>query len=71
MKTTKEIARNAYVDGAISVMNSKMTPGDREHINGQFELWWSKIYNGTEDRCKVLIPEHSVWIDGKRYIQAE
>lgn len=71
MKTAKELAFNAFCQGMRG--NSIFLPEDHEVIEmeNKFNIWWSKVYDGSENRGKDFVPDHSVWIDGKRYIQAE
>lgn len=69
MKTAKDIARQAYTDAIQS--KSGMSHIDHEKIKTEFNIWWARIYDGSEGRPKVFISEMSVWIDGERYIKAE
>ena len=60
MTTAKELAFKAYsLDSKISI----------EELTARFEHWWSDNY-GNRDTTKFN-PEVSVFIEGRRYIQAE
>jgi len=72
MKTAKELAWKAYVDGLLDGMTGKfenLTPGAQTDVKVKFENWWSNNY-GNKDTTKFN-PEVSVFIEGRRYIQAE
>ncbi len=66
MKTAKELAYKAYCHWI--TMDTEEELGDNE-IKARFENWWSEwYYPGHRDSFHH---EHNVYIDGKRYIQAE
>ena len=66
MKTAKELAFSAYADGMQKGYPIKIDKGE---IRERFENWWSDNY-GNRDSTKFIM-EHNVFIEGKRYIQAE
>jgi hypothetical protein len=67
MTTAKDLARKAFVD-AVKMNNTgwfkKYTPEER------FESWWSEYYS-REEHKDGFYHKHSVFIDLKRFIQAE
>jgi hypothetical protein len=64
MKTAKELAFKAYCE-AFQVCG--VTP--EETLTERFENWWSNNY-GNRDTTKFQA-EHNVYIENRRYIQAE
>jgi hypothetical protein len=67
MKTAKELAWKAYLDAFkhIGTVTDDAIPNIRE----RFENWWSDNY-GNRDSTKFYA-EHNVYVEGKKYIQAE
>jgi len=68
LKTTaKELAWQAYLDAfkAIGTVTDDAIPDIRE----RFENWWSDNY-GNRDSIQFN-PKYNVYIEGKKYIQAE
>lgn len=69
MTTAKDLAKKAFCD-AIELerkgwfKNFRWTPEER------FESWWSEYY-GREEHKNGFYHKHSVFIDLKRFIQAE
>ena len=61
MKTAKEIAFKAYSLGY---------KGKPNELNERFENWWSEWFHGQTHKDSFY-HEHNVYINGKRYIQAE
>ena len=60
METAKELAKRAFI--------ANLTSPTKEHEE-QFEGWWSIHYGNKY--LPLFNPKQSVFIDGKRYIQAE
>jgi len=58
MKTAKDLAFKAFKHNIFHFNNMK------------FESWWTEYYSKQEHEDSFE-PELSVFIDGKRYIQAE
>ena len=71
MKTAKELAFNAFYQGMRG--NSMFPPEDHKltEMENMFNLWWTKTYDGSDSMRKDFYPETDVFINGKRYIQAE
>ena len=74
MKTAKELAFKAYCD-ALIVADPKFKEdwaGDDydAKIREAFENWWASYYHRQEHKDSFHV-EISVFIEGKRYIQAE
>lgn len=72
MATAKDLARKAFIDGVIIGMTSEvenLSREDQAKLNERFENWWSEWYGDKHQQCFYHI--HSVFIDFKRYIQAE
>lgn len=65
MHTAKELAWKAYRDGFKHVGSTT----DELIIRERFENWWSDNY-GNRDTTK-FIPEHNIYVENRRYIQAE
>ena len=65
-KTAKELAWKAYLDGLQKGYPVKI---DENGIRENFENWWSDNY-GNRDTIQFN-PTYSVYVEGKRYIQAE
>lgn len=69
METAKELAFKAYCHNNMDLMSGN--PNDREErIKIQFENWWSRFYTG-DNYQSGMNHKHNVYVDGKRYIQAE
>lgn len=68
MTTAKDLAWKAYLDAfkVIGTVTDEGLPNVRE----RFENWWSEWYSREEHR-DGFYHEHNVYVDGKRYIQAE
>ena len=66
MKTAKELAYKAYMDGMQKAVPVKINP---DEIMEGFENWWSNNY-GNSDTTKFNA-EHNVYVENRRYIQAE
>jgi hypothetical protein len=68
MKTAKEIAFKAFMENVIVNPNE----GDLDMMlwKARFESWWSEWVTRGDHKDKFT-PELSVFIEGKRYIQAE
>lgn len=72
MSTAKELAWKAYVDGILDDMMIKferLSSDDQVRIRTKFENWWSDNY-GNRDTTKFN-PEVNIYIENRRYIQAE
>jgi hypothetical protein len=79
MSTAKELAWKAYRDAlkfAVRKTANVLTDDIHTALNAnetdlkeRFENWWSDNY-GNRDTTKFYT-EHNVFIEGKRYIQAE
>jgi hypothetical protein len=67
MKTAKDLAWKAYLDGMQKDYPVKI---DENEIKERFENWWKEWYYHREHK-NSFNPEFSVFIEGKRYIQAE
>lgn len=65
MTTAKELAWKAFQHGVLK----NPLDADGTKMRERFENWWSENY-GNRDATKFH-PEHNVYIEGKRYIQAE
>lgn len=65
MTTAKDLAWKAYLD-AFKVIG---TVTDESNIKERFENWWSENY-GNRDATKFR-PEHNIYVENRRYIQAE
>jgi len=65
MTTAKELAYKAYCDSL-----RRIGTIDELIVRPYFEGWWSEWY-GTEEHKDSFYPKHNVYVDGKRYIQAE
>ena len=66
MTSAKELAYKAYMDGMQKAYPVKINP---DEIMEGFENWWSDNY-GNRDAIQFN-PEYNVYIEGRRYIQAE
>lgn len=66
MTTAKDLAWKAYLDGMQKGYPVKI---DENEIKERFENWWSNNY-GNKDTIEFN-PEYNVYIEGRRYIQAE
>ena len=64
--TAKELAWKAYSDGIQKMCPVKIEEND---IREGFENWWSNNY-GNRDTVQFN-PKYNVYIEGKKYIQAE
>lgn len=67
MTTAKDLAKKAYCDAVKKERDgyhNNFTPEER------FESWWSEYYN-REEHKDGFHHKHSVFIDLKRFIQAE
>ena len=60
MSTAKELAWEAY---------QQYCSLDEQEMRERFENWWSDNY-GNRDAIQFN-PEYNVYIEGRRYIQAE
>jgi hypothetical protein len=72
MKTAKELAWKAFVAGLLDDMSGNfenLTPGTQTDVKLKFENWWSDNY-GNRDTTK-FIPENNIFVENRRYIQAE
>lgn len=69
MTTAKELALKAFTD---ALKRTNIPKGDMpEHeIKERFENWWSEWY-GRDEHKDSFYHKHNVYLDGKRYIQAE
>jgi hypothetical protein len=67
MTTAKDLARKAYVDAV-----QKEREGWHKNFSPEerFESWWSEYYS-REEHKDGFYHKHSVFIDLKRFIQAE
>jgi hypothetical protein len=65
MASAKDLAWKAYSDNEYSIKGFLA----KEEARERFELWWSNNY-GNSDTTK-FVPEHNVYVEGKRYIKAE
>ena len=65
MKTAKDLAFKAY-----RVHIKEYDPIPTAETKNSFEHWWNFWYNDNNQE-DWFSPELSVFIDGKRYIQAE
>ena len=67
MNTAKELAWKAYLDAfkAIGTVTDDAIPNVKE----RFENWWSENYGNVS--AINFYNEHNVYIDGRRFIQAE
>ena len=65
MSTAKELAWEAYLD-ALKVIG---TITDESIVKERFENWWSDNY-GNRDTIQFN-PKYNVYVEGRRYIQAE
>lgn len=80
MNTAKELACKAYCDAlklAVIKVTGKLDEPvlpflnmNEAELNERFENWWSQNVWDNEHRDSFQ-PELSVFIEGKRYIQAE
>jgi hypothetical protein len=87
MKTAKELAYKAYCDAlklAVYKVPGERSPlheidlGDvfntfdiqPDELRERFESWWSEWYS-REEHKDGFRHKHNVYIDNKRYIQAE
>ena len=68
MTTAKDLAWGAYLTAfkQIGTVTDDAIPNIRE----RFESWWSEYYSREEHR-DGFYHKHSVFIDLKRFIQAE
>jgi hypothetical protein len=66
MKTAKELARKAYLDGMQKATPVKI---DESEISERFENWWSDNY-GNRDTTK-FVNEVNIFVELRRYIKAE
>ena len=67
MRTAKDLARKAYLDGMQKVTPVKI---EKDEIRERFENWWDEHYVRAEHK-DGFNSEHFVMIDLKVYIQAE
>ena len=67
MTTAKQLAYKAYMDGMQKAYPVKINP---DEIMEGFENWWSEHYS-RGDHKDSFRAEINVYVDGKRYIQAE
>jgi len=65
-ETAKELAWKAYSNGMQTMCPVKIEEND---IREEFENWWSNNY-GNRDTVQFN-PKYNVYIEGKKYIQAE
>ena len=65
MTTAKELAYKAHLD-ALKVIG---TVTDEFIVRERFENWWSNNY-GNRDTIQFN-PKYNVYVEGRRYIQAE
>ena len=66
MKTAKELARKAHKDAYELAIYKTMNESE---LAERFENWWSDNY-GNRDSTKFT-PKHNIYVESKRYIQAE
>ena len=68
MKTAKDLAYKAYCDAL-----KKIGTIDEAIIRPAFESWWSEWYSRESflEHKDRFYHVHNVYVDGKRYIQAE
>lgn len=67
METAKDLAFKAWCD-ALILVESKFMPMDK--AKERFENWWQEWYSRQEHK-NSFHPEHNIYVNGKRYIQAE
>jgi hypothetical protein len=65
MKTAKDLAWKAYSDNEYAIKGFIV----KEEVMERFENWWSENY-GNINSTKFT-PEHNVFVENRRYIQAE
>lgn len=76
MTTAKELAYKAYCDALIIAdPRFKQDWGNTQKdyeitIKESFENWWKEWFY-RDDHKDCFHPEHNVFINGKRYIQAD
>jgi hypothetical protein len=64
MTTAKELAWKAFCDG-IKFVN----PDYKVALRERFENWWSENYGNVD--ATNFRPEHNIYVENRRYIQAE
>lgn len=73
MTTAKDLAFKAWCDAMIKSEKTYTSESKFMSMNEakeRFELWWSDWYT-CQNHKNGWNPEHNVYLDGKRYIQAE
>jgi hypothetical protein len=70
MTTAKDLAFKAWCDAIKFVDKSYLENSEETAIKKRFENWWKEWYYGN-DHKDCFHPEHSVFMNGKRYIQAD
>jgi hypothetical protein len=70
MKTAKDLAYKAWRDAIKFVDKSYLENSEETAIKERFENWWKEWFY-REDHKDCFHPEHNIFINGKRYIQAE
>lgn len=70
MKTAKELAHKAYFDVYLNESHKHPKFINVGKLEERFENWWSEWYS-RNDHKDCFDPKHNVYIDGKKYIQAE
>ena len=69
MKTAKELAWKAYLDAFKAIGTVTDDEETMSNIKERFENWWSNNY-GNRDTVQFN-PTYNVYIEGRKYIQAE
>ena len=67
--TAKELAWKAYCDGIKRINPDFIHESTLPELKERFENWWSDNY-GNRDTIQFN-PKYNVYVEGKRYIQAE
>lgn len=70
MTTAKDLAYKAWRDAISFVDKSYLENSEETAIRQRFENWWSEWFN-REEHKECFYHKHNIYIDGKRYIQAE
>ena len=70
MNTAKDLAEKAYYDGMKYINPDYCNEYTEVQRKERFENWWQQIFWDKEHK-DFFSPEHNVYINGKRYIQAE
>jgi hypothetical protein len=69
MTTAKELAWKAYCDGIKRINPDFIHEFTLPELHQRFENWWSDNY-GNRDTTKFN-PEVNIFVENRRYIQAE